>query len=181
MPRHFLRALRLALDAARLGALAIVLAVVGGTHAAPLFGIEPVVILGASMEPKIPLGSLVLLQERDPELVQVGDVITRRSATGVLVTHRVVDAAEINGVPHFATRGDASASVDPVLAGASEIEGAVVAHLPLAGYVVTMLSRLDGILSVVAAVVALTIAASLLEDRERRQPLRRSAAGNAPA
>lgn len=173
MPRptgtqHRLRLLRWVLDAARIGGLVIAAALIALQHLGPHIGLEPVVIRGASMEPSIPLGGLVILAERDPASVAVGDVITRRTGSGVLVTHRVVRVAEVDGVSHFETTGDASASADPVLAAPNEVEGMVVLSVPLAGYLLAFVSQPLGMVSAVALLLALTVAAELVEDLERR-------------
>lgn len=168
-------AVRRSLDGLRIAVMAVAIAAVAVAHLAPLVGSQPVVIRGQSMEPSIPSGSLVLLDARDPTEIAVGDVVTRRTPSGTLVTHRVVRIVQINGVPHFETRGDASNSADPVLAAPGEIAGTVALHLPIAGYVVAYLGQPMGILSVLGLLLTLLLAASLLEEVERDRGARTSA------
>lgn len=178
--RRWLRLLRWGLDAIRIGGLAVAAALIVLLHLGPHIGLEPVVIRGASMEPGIPLGSLVVLAKRDPASVDVGEVITRRTGNGVLVTHRVIRVAEINGLRHFETKGDASASADPVLAPPAEVTGVVALSMPVAGYLLTFVSQPLGLLSVVALLLALTVGAELVEDLERSRAAGRAArAGHA--
>lgn len=147
--------------------MALAIAAVAVAHLAPMVGFQPVVVSGRSMEPSIPSGSLVLLDARDPTEIAVGDVVTRRTASGTLVTHRVVRVAQIEGVAHFETRGDASGSADPVLAAPGEIAGTVALHLPVAGYVIAYLRQPTGILSVLGLLLTLLLAANLLDEIER--------------
>lgn len=162
-----IRAVRRSLDGIRIAVMAVAIAAVAVAHLAPIVGSQPVVIRGGSMEPSIPSGSLVLLDARDPAEVAVGDVVTRRTASGTLVTHRVVRVTQIDGVPHFETRGDASNSTDPVLAAPEEVEGVVALHVPFAGYLVAFLGQPSGILSVLGVLLMLLLAANLLDEIER--------------
>jgi signal peptidase I len=173
--RRWLPLLRFGLDAARIGGLALAAVLIALLHLGPHIGLEPVVIRGASMEPSIPLGSLVILIERDPTSVRAGDVITRRTESGVLVTHRVIRVAEIDRVPHFETKGDASAAADPVLAAPDDVAGTVMLSVPVAGYLLAFLSHPLGMLSAVALLLGLTVAVELVEDLERSHTDRRPA------
>lgn len=165
----------------RIGGLAVAAALIALLHLGPLIGLEPVVIRGASMEPSIPLGSLVVLVERDPASVAAGDVITRRTEAGVLVTHRVIRVAEIDRVPHFETKGDASASADPVLAAPDDVAGTVTVSAPVAGYLLAFLSNPLGIVSAVALLLGLTVGAELVEDLERSIGRRQASAKHVTA
>src|SRR5258708_771697 len=46
------------------------------THVAPAMGHQLFTIVGGSMEPTIPLGSLVLVSPKDPMQTVVGDIVT---------------------------------------------------------------------------------------------------------
>jgi signal peptidase len=72
-------------------------------------------VFGRSMEPTIPLGSMVVLQPITFDQIKVGDVITveRPDAPGALVTHRVIDTEETPEGLGFITQGDANATPDP--------------------------------------------------------------------
>src|ERR687886_2359087 len=71
-------------------------------------------VVSGSMQPALPLGSLVVVVPRDADAVRVGDVITfsppRESRT---VTHRVVEVQGSGGDLRVHTRGDANAVADP--------------------------------------------------------------------
>ena len=83
---------RLARRAVGIAGTALLVTLVGfsvSTHLAPLSGRELFIIIGGSMEPAIPIGSLVVTAPTDPATVVAGDVLTIRGDSGVAVTHRV--------------------------------------------------------------------------------------------
>jgi signal peptidase len=72
-------------------------------------------VVSGSMQPTLPLGSLVVVVPRDAHAVRVGDVITF-SPPGDntrMVTHRVVDVQGSGDEVQVHTRGDANPVADP--------------------------------------------------------------------
>jgi signal peptidase I len=72
-------------------------------------------VVSGSMQPTLPLGSLVLVVPRDADAVRIGDVITF-SPPGDdtrTVTHRVVDVQGSGTELSVHTRGDANPVADP--------------------------------------------------------------------
>lgn len=88
--------------------VALLLAVPG------LLGWQQLTVLTGSMEPAIPVGSMVYVQPVEPETLAEGDVVTFTRADGDTVTHRVVRNRTVEGT--LVTKGDANAEddVDPV-------------------------------------------------------------------
>lgn len=124
------------------------------------------VIRGGSMEPAIPLGSLVLATSVPTEELRPGDTVTIRAENGVVVTHRVVDVIDQNGARFLRIRGDANKTPDPALVPSSAVVGRVATVLPVAGYLVAMMSTPTGLLSLGSLLAALMIAIWLIEDAE---------------
>jgi len=82
-----------------------------------LFGYSMFRVVTGSMEPTIPVGSLLLCKQVDMDAVQVGDIIcfrARESAIlGQMVTHRVTGIfTAADGSLLFETRGDANLAAD---------------------------------------------------------------------
>lgn len=100
-------------------------------------GSVPLTVLSGSMEPTIPVGSVVLMKPVDPLAVQPGDVITFQAAPGVkeVITHRVVRFQPDTTPPSFITKGDANTGedIEPVPVGA--VRGEVWFHVPYVGNV----------------------------------------------
>jgi len=131
------------------------------THVATTF-----VIRGGSMEPAIPLGSLIVESPVAPEAVEVGDVITIRADNGVVVTHRVTRAVELKGERYFETKGDANQQPDPVLVPARAVVGRVTTHLASVGYLAVMLGTASGLISLLAFLAAGMLVTWFLEELE---------------
>ena len=93
------------------------------------------VVTSGSMEPAIPMGSLIVAQAVRPEDVQPGDVITYALPDRV-VTHRVESISVQDGRVVFVTRGDANVVVDPWLVEPDGAVGDVHAALPVLGFAV---------------------------------------------
>lgn len=56
-----------------------------------LVGLTPYAVLTGSMEPELPVGSLVYIRDVDPSDVKPGDAITFELESGTLVTHEVFE------------------------------------------------------------------------------------------
>lgn len=94
------------------------------------FGYGVMRTLTGSMEPTIPVHSLVVVQEVDPAELQEGDIITFRATNGalegVLNTHRITAVDTSSGSPVFHTKGDANAVEDADTVAAVNVVGRVV-------------------------------------------------------
>jgi signal peptidase len=127
------------LAASRVAVLATVLAGVIVLAAGHLLGWSALIVRSGSMEPSVPVGSLVLARPVQPADVQLRDVVAVPRQIGgrqVLVLHRVVALTEHDGRRLARLRGDANPVPDPepvVLAGPVARSVVVV---PAAGYVV---------------------------------------------
>ena len=94
------------------------------------FGFGVMRTLTGSMEPTIPVHSLVVVQEVDPTELQEGDIITFRATNGALEgalnTHRITAVDTSSGSPVFHTKGDANAVEDADTVAAVNVVGRVV-------------------------------------------------------
>lgn len=90
----------------------ILLAVIGASlllTVPKLFGYEMYNVVSGSMEPEIPVGSLIVVGAVQPENVSEGEIIAFESGESV-VTHRVVQNKKLEG--EFITKGDANEKED---------------------------------------------------------------------
>lgn len=133
-----------------------------------LFGINMFCIATPSMEPEIPIGSLVCVERVDPQELEAGDIITYRDAQdpNVPVTHRVVE----NDLSQWelVTKGDANTQADPIRVSYGQVVGEVEFSLPVAGYLAVAASTAIGKLSI-ALLVIVGIILCIVADRLRRQ------------
>lgn len=101
--------------------------------------------LTGSMEPTIPVHSLVVVRQTDPAELAVGDIITYRSTNqaleGSLNTHRITQIDETGGQLSFHTKGDANAVEDTELVASGNVVGRVVFVSAWIGVVASLLSN----------------------------------------
>lgn len=156
--------------------LALVAALVIAFAGVRLIGLTPYAVLSGSMEPELPVGSLIYVRAVDPSEVVVGDAITFKLESGTLVTHEVyeIDAAarefKTHGIANVDSQGNISPDAAPVPW--SSLAGSVVACVPLLGYVNVFVTQPPGMfvaIAVVAIVVAVGLAIELIETRPRKR------------
>lgn len=139
------------------------------TRLAPAAGFETFIIRGASMEPGIPLGALVLAGRVEPSDVRRDDVVTLRLPSGVIVTHRAVRLVDLPDGRYLETRGDANEASDPALVPATAVVGVVDWYLPGAGFALALMALPSGLLSTSSFVGTLLLAGWLLSDEEEQE------------
>lgn len=125
-----------------------------------IFGIKEYTVITPSMEPTIPVGSIVLVKPTDFEEIRVGDVIsyTALHHSDVVVTHRVTEIDPDAGT--ITTKGDANEGNDINPVEKWQIIGVVIYSLPGAGQVLQYAATLPGIALIVMMFVAGTILTS---------------------
>ena len=117
-------------------------------------GIDQYVVISGSMEPAIPVGSMVYSAQTDPSTLSAGDIIVFYSNEGgdTPVTHRVVENHIADG--EVITKGDANAQNDlsPIIY--TNIIGKVVLHVPMLGYIASPMASLPGKIAMGCVIVA---------------------------
>ncbi len=105
-----------------------------------LFDLKFFTVIGGSMEPTIPLGSVVAIRPVAASDIQVADIImyggpeTSRATPSVI--HRVVAVeSSAEGKPTFITRGDNNGSEDYLVVYPEDVVGRVWFHIPFLGYI----------------------------------------------
>jgi signal peptidase len=165
-----LRILRVSLDGALLLLVAGVVVLALAAALGPAMGHQPVVI----MAPAIPLGALVDVVGVDPSELAVGDIVTMKTANGVLVTHRIVRIVSTEEGLSFELKGDANAEPDAGLVPATAVQGRVAVSVPILGYMLYMLTSPTGLASLICLALTLLFLIWLLEDLEQEWGLSRS-------
>jgi len=100
-----------------------------------LFGGFFSVIMSGSMEPTIPVGSIVIVKKVNPEDVKVDDVIAFQTGESRTI-HRVVEKVVENGSFYFRTKGDANEDPDPWIVKPQDVKGALLLTIPYYGYII---------------------------------------------
>lgn len=95
-----------------------------------LLGYEIYNVTSGSMEPTLPVGSVIYVKPVEPETVQSGDIIAYY-VDAVVVTHRVVENRFVEG--EFVTKGDANEMEDFTNTHYRDLIGVVMYHFPFLG------------------------------------------------
>lgn len=137
--------------------------IVGGTglaaRVAPLVGHELFAIRSGSMEPALGVGSVAVVDSAGAA-PRPGEAIAYRLPSGTVVIHRVVTT----GPDGIETRGDANEGPDPGLVPHAAVIGTVAGGVPLAGYLLGMLSMPSGVVAIMAVLGTLLATAWMLEE-----------------
>lgn len=142
------------------------------------------VVGGGSMEPTIPVGAAVVALPVSAQDLAVGDVVSLRAGEQqAIFTHRITRLVEREGGPWLETMGDANEEPDPSLVPATSVIGRVEVVVPWAGYLVTTLGSMQGIVFLVSLGILVLAGAwllEMLEDDLAESMRRRARAGPAP-
>ncbi len=122
-----------------------------------LFGYEMYTVISGSMEPAIPVGSLVYVEQTEASDVEEGAVIAYYSSSdnGSIITHRVVTNQVVSG--RFITKGDANEAEDTTPVEYDRLIGVVVYCIPVLGRILAMVVTPAGKLGAGGIVVLATV------------------------
>jgi signal peptidase I len=169
----------------RIGTVALILGVLLGVAVAvavavvpALTGAHALTVLTGSMQPTLPVGSVVVAQPVPASQIASGDIITftdrdpESEATRV-VTHRVIDVQASSNGPTFGTKGDANNVADARRTAAGDVIGVRWYSVPWVGTVRDSLATPVG-LSYAVGLLLLLVAGHLLlpKTSRRRTPAR---------
>lgn len=179
------RIARRILDIALVALIGLVLVILALTRVVPAAtGGTTFVVGGGSMEPAIPVGAAIVATPVSAADLAVGDVVSLRvGEQQAIFTHRITRLITREGGLWLETMGDANEGPDPSIVPATSVIGRVSVMIPSAGYLITVLGSLQGILFLVSLGVMVLAGAWLLEGLEDDlvESLRRRArAGLAP-
>lgn len=143
------------------------------------FGVEMKAVQTASMEPDLPVGSLLIIVPAAYEDINVGDDITYvRDEQLTLVTHRVISKDDEN--QKLTTQGTANNTPDNPVS-YQNIVGKVMFSIPLLGYILIWTSTLAGkiILGIIiVSLVALSIILGKDEPKKKNRQKAKTSEGN---
>jgi len=88
------------------------------------------VVQSGSMEPALPVGSVVVIKPVDPNKLQKDEIICFKRSGPQSITHRIFDVTDEG----FITKGDANKAPDNFILEKKDIIGKVVFTIPYLGY-----------------------------------------------
>lgn len=134
-------------------------------------------VVTGSMEPEIPVGSLIISKETDIEEIEVGDIINFRSREsgmlGMVITHRVIQRYEDeDGSILLETKGDANRYTDGYLVGEANLIGKTVSYTKEGNLIAGILSLLTNKIGFLACIVVPCLLIGVLTMRDCIKNLR---------
>lgn len=115
-----------------------------------IFGNKLYAVLSGSMEPSIPIGSLIVVRNVDTDRLMTKDVITfNHLDSGKIITHRIIKITENGNERYFTTRGDANDTNDFESVKYVNVIGKVVFTIPFVGSVIDFANTKNGMLFLV--------------------------------
>lgn len=135
-----------------------------------VLGGQALAVISGSMEPNIPVGSVVIALKTDPKTLQKDDIITYQLNGSSLVTHRVVSVDQEKQT--IVTKGDANESNDSLPVAFSQVVGQVNFHLPYLGYIIMNIKTplgIAGICGVIFVIILLNFIPQLIDDKNKKK------------
>ena len=122
-----------------------------GMFVPQIAGYQEYTVVTESMEPEIPVGSLVLVKGTDPETLEKGDVVSyeRVRDPGTIITHRVVENTP--DTRELTTKGDANEAEDGSLVHYKNVIGTPVFTVPKLGYLASYIQNPPGTYAAISA------------------------------
>lgn len=130
-------------------------------------GYKPFIVLSGSMEPTIMTGDLVLTKEIPAETIAKDDIITFKIDKDTVVTHRVTEVVNDDGVLSFLTKGDANIGSDASEVKPENLEGKYLLRVAGLGRFAMFLQTPMGMLIFVVTPLCLFIVYDILSRKRR--------------
>lgn len=105
--------------------------------------------MSGSMEPAIPVGSLIIVKPADE--YKKDDIITFKSTQkkNDYTTHRINEIKDKDGTKSFVTKGDANETPDFESVSSDRIVGKRIATIALIGYILWFVKTLPGLILII--------------------------------
>lgn len=132
------------------------------------FGYQMYTVISGSMEPALPVGSLVYVKYQEPESIEKKDIIAfyGSNESSSIITHRVVYNKKLSG--EFVTKGDANKEKDMNPISYNQYMGKVVLMIPVIGGVAQTLTTGSGkivLFSFIGLILLLEIFGNIIQKR----------------
>jgi len=134
---------KLLLKAIIFGVFPILVFVMITSRTSIIGGIQSFVVLTGSMEPSLPVGSIVFTK-KFPSYRQK-DVVAFKTGN-VIVTHRIIDFETKNNIYYYKTQGDANNNPDSPMVSQDQILGRAFFLVPYLGKLALFLKTIPGFL-----------------------------------
>ena len=122
-----------------------------------IFGYKPFIVLSGSMESELYRGDLAIVKDVDKNSLQKQDIIAFRDEDNHVVTHRIIDIVESNGVKKFITKGDNNNTKDSGSVDLDKIEGKYIGKWDKFGNVFLTLQKPSTLIIMIVLIILIGI------------------------
>lgn len=121
--------------------------------------IRSFVVLTGSMEPSIPVGSIIYIQRFNT--YKTGSIISFKNTAGQTITHRIVERITKGEQLFYKTKGDANKNADDTLVAQKDVIGRKELVIPYIGRFIVFLKTLPGFITFIFIPILLYVAYEL--------------------
>lgn len=136
------------------------------------FGYKSFVIVSGSMEPTIMTGDAILVKEVSEDEIKTNDIISF-SQEGTIVTHRITEMIEENGVKKYKTKGDNNNSEDKEKITYEKIEGKYQFKIRQFGVIVEILKNKITLILLILTIIFIYYYRGKIENRKKQRKEKR--------
>lgn len=129
-------------------------------------GYKSMAVISGSMEPNIPVGSIVYVKDAGFDDFKVGDIMSYQISGSTMVTHRVESIDKKSR--SIVTKGDANDTVDSSPVKESQIVGNVAFSIPVIGFISIYMKTPLGI-AIICGIVFILILLNLIPDLLKKE------------
>jgi signal peptidase len=123
--------------------------------------IRSFVVLTGSMEPTVPVGSIVYSQKSSTNAYDPGDIISFKNKNDLTVTHRIAGKKNSKSGMMYQTKGDANNVTDTDSLPEDKVIGKVIFQVPYVGRIINFVKTPMGFLVLIVFPTLLFIAGEL--------------------
>lgn len=143
-----------------------------------IFGIKPFIVTSGSMEPKLPVGSLIYVKNINKDNLKKNDIITFYiDDSDIIATHKIYEVNREEkkiityGINNKDENGNFMLDANPV--GFSEIIGKEILCIPYLGYVNKFVTTSPG-LYIIVSITILVIIISFIFDNKKKEEVNKN-------
>ena len=138
------------------------------------FGYKSFIIVSGSMEKTIMRGDAIIVKTVSQDEIKVGDIISF-DEDGVVVTHRVIDILNENGIKKYRTQGDHNNSPDKQMTTYDKIEGKYQFRIKKFGFITEILKSKITLVVLIIMVILISLYQKNLKQKKQVRKEKRKA------
>ncbi len=147
------------------GLIGFIIVLAGIIYVPGIIGLQEYEVVTGSMEPELPVGSLIFVKSIDYHQLEKGDIIAFSRLGENVVTHRVVNNDQNQQT--VTTKGDANEKADLFPVEYKDIKGKMILSIPVLGYILSWFSHLFSKMIIIGVIIILIIIQGFLDKKKK--------------